>query len=55
MSAEQRIEDAIKCLNELHFITINKFQLQCITDVLFGDLSYKEFCRLNEIEIGEKL
>ena len=53
MIAEQRIENAIKCLNELYCMTVNKFQIQSVIDVLDGDLSYKEFCRLNEIEIRE--
>lgn len=48
---ERRIENTIKCLNELYHMTVNKFQIQSIIDVLDGDLNYEEFCKLNEIEV----
>ena len=54
MSSEQRIENAIKCLNELYHIdghVIRKFQIKSIIDVLDGDLNYEQFCKLNDIQI----
>ena len=53
MSSEQKIENATKCLNELYHMTVDKFQIQSIIDVLDGDLNYEQFCKLNDIQILE--
>ena len=53
MKPEKRIESATKCLNQLYYLVPgdNKFQIQSVIDVLDGDLSYGQFCKLNDIEL----